>query len=160
LPTLIPQESQAVTTETTLTTIDATQTFSGSGAVQSMFVKDTLRSLDFQVYYDQLFGTFAYQEIPAGMGQMTPTAMFALGAPTARVGQVGWTKTIIAGQPTQAALPDGIIEELKGVANGAFDLSVAPSADFAARVGYVAGLPAGLSLTISGDPSNLSGLLS
>ena len=68
------QPTVKTSVETTLTASNTVNTINGGGSLQNVFVRDSTRTLNIQVYWDQLFGTFAYQEIPAAMGTFALTS--------------------------------------------------------------------------------------
>jgi len=153
IPTLF-QDSTTVTTQTTLLDAQSQKQFSTAGNVQSFFIKDTLRPLDFQVYYDVLFGTFAFQEKPSAIGQVAQDFRSALETQGRVIPQFAWVKTVPQGNAIDAQLPAAILSQISSLGGDQrfvpFSLVPVTAGDMIARAGATPGIPAGLSMTASG----------
>ena len=62
LGTLTAQPTTKTTMQTTLTNSTTISSSNVGGSVQNVCLRDSTRTINLQIYWDQLFGTFAYQE--------------------------------------------------------------------------------------------------
>lgn len=156
IPTLF-QDSTTVTTKTTLSDAQLQKQFSTTGNVQSFFIKDTLRPLDFQVYYDTLFGTFAFQEKPSAMGQLTQDVRSVVESQGAVIPQFAWVKTVPQGSAIDVALPASILSQIAALGADQrfvpFSLAQLAPEYMTVRAGATAGFPDGLIMTANGGLS-------
>lgn len=150
IPTFF-QDRTETSVEVTLSESNSLARREQSGNVQSFFMRDPNRSLDVEVYYDLLFGTFAFQELPAAMGSLPLQTRLALFEGGSQRGQSGWVKTVVKGIPSTVALPNDIRTQLSGYVGGsAFSLRSLPTESFIPGAGKVAGLPAGVAVARDG----------
>lgn len=139
------------TIQTTLTTSNTVNAVVGGGSVQNVFIRDPNRTLNVQLYWDQLFGTIAYQEVPAAMGTVALSLQASAAAAMKPLAHVAWIKTIVTGQSSSSAFPLSIAEQLSAVAGGgSFTLVPIPSASFTAHSGFLAGIPSGVTVGQAG----------
>ncbi len=151
LGTLTAQPTTKTTMQTTLTNSTTVGSANIGGSVQNACFRDSTRSLNVQLYWDQLFGTFAYQEIPAAMGTLALDVQAAAAAVMKPLANVGWVKTIITAESTVASFPQSIAEQLSAVAGGgSFTLQPVPSGSFQVHSGFLAGVPNGVSIGVAG----------
>jgi hypothetical protein len=151
LGTLTAQPTTKTTMQTTLTNSTTISSSNVGGSVQNVCLRDSTRTINLQIYWDQLFGTFAYQEIPAAMGTVSLDVQAAAAATMKPLANVGWVKTIVAGESATASFPQSIAEQLSAVAGGgAFALQPVPSASFQVHSGFLGGVPGGVSVGVAG----------